>query len=306
MKAKYFWLMGILLAATSVSAQTKKSAKTAYDDDRHNNYDRIHTVDGKKVEDMQMTRNDKMYRSEFVNEKLTELYVDGEKIQEADWTKYTGVIAAMRVQMQMNKEQAKANALQAKRNQEHDRVNEEQAKRNAEQAARNEIQAKKNDEQQARNAEQAKHNQERDRVNEEQAKHNAEQAIRNEEQVKRNQEQNGVNEQQAKRNAEQAVRNDQQAKLNREQAARNTEQAKRNAEQAAANERFMKEFTEDLVSDKIIPDKNSLHEFRLDNEGMTVNGVKQSDALYKKYKEKYSKQSSGGFTYSRDGIIINN
>ena len=278
MKAKYFWLMGMLLAATSVSAQTKKLAKTAYDDDRYNNYDRIHNVDGKKVEDMQMHRDGKVYKAELVNEKLTELYVDGEKIQEADWTKYAGAIAAIRVQLQLNREQAKANDLQARRNQEQNKVNVEQAKRNAEQAARNELQAKKNEEQQAHNAEQAKRTQEQNEVNVEEAKHNAEQAVRNEVQVKRNREQNQIN----------------------------VEQAKRNAEQASANERFMKEFTEDLVSDKIIPDAKSLKEFKLDNEGMTVNGVKQSDELYKKYKEKYSKQSSGGFTYSRDGIIRNN
>lgn len=278
MKAKYFWLMGMLLAATTVSAQTKKPAKTAYDDDRRNNYDRIRTVDGKKVENIQMNHSDKMYKAEFVNEKLTELYVDGERVPQADWTKHSGAIAAIRTQMAINKEQAKANAKEAERNREQGRANLEQEKRNAEQAVRNEMQAKKNAEQQARNAEQ----------------------------VKRNAEQNEVNKQQAKINAEQAVRNEMQAKRNREQERGNIEQAKKNAEQALANERFMKEFTEDLVSDKIIPDKNSLREFRLDNEGMTVNGVKQPDELYKKYKEKYSKQSSGGFTYSRDGIIRNN
>lgn len=277
MKAKYIWLMGMLLAATTVSAQTKKPAKTAYNDNLNNNYDRIHTADGKKVEDIQMHRDGKIYKAELVNEKLTELYVDGEKIPEADWTKYTGAITAIRVQLQLNREQAKANAAQAKRNQEQGRANEEQAKRNAEQAARNELQAKKNQEQQTRNAEQAKHNQEQDRVNEEQAKRNQEQASRNEIQAKRNHEQEAVN----------------------------REQAKANAEQAAANERFMKEFTEDLVSDKIIPDANSLKEFSLNKKEMVVNGVKQSDELFKKYSQKYSKQSNG-FTYSRDGIIRNN
>lgn len=278
MKAKYLGLMALLLAAATLSAQTKKSAKTAYDDDRLNNYDRIHTVDGKKVEDIQVSRNDKMYKAEFVNEKLTELYVDGEKVPESDWTKNTAAIAAIRAQIEINKAQAKANALQAKKNQEQDRVNAEQAKRNAEQVVRNEIQAKRNAEQQARNAEQVKRNQEQDEVNTEQAKHNAEQVVRNEAQ----------------------------AKLNREQEGRNAEQAKKNAEQAAANERFIKELTEDLLNDKVIPNKNSLHDFRIDNEGMTVNGLKQPDELYKKYKEKYSKQSSGGFNYSRDGVLINN
>lgn len=274
MKAKYLGLMAMLLAAVTISAQTKKAAKTAYDDNRHNNYDRIHTVDGKKVEDIQMSRSGKMYRAEFTDEKLTDLYVDGEKVPQADWTQHTAAIAAIRAQMAINKEQAKANAKRAER----DRANLDQEKRNAEQAVRNEIQAKKNAEQQARNAEQDK----------------------------RNQEQDLVNRQQAKMNAEQAARNEMQAKRNREQERGNIEQAKKNAEQASANERFMKEFTEDLINDKIIPDKNSLREFRLYNEGMTVNGVKQPDELYKKYKEKYSKQSSGGFTYSRDGIIRNN
>ena len=306
MKAKYLGLMAMLLAGTIVSAKTKKSAKTAYDDDRHNNYDRIHTVDGKKIEDIQVSRNDKMYKAEFVNEKLTDLYVDGEKIPQADWTKHTDAIAAIRAQIERNKAQAKANARQAERNRKQDRANEEQAKRNAEQAVRNEIQAKKNAEQQARNLEQDKRNAEQAEVNQEQVKRNAEQAAHNETQAKRNQEQEEVNKEQAKRDAEQAIRNEMQAKRNREQERGNIEQAKKNAEQASANERFMKAFTEDLVGDKIIPDRNSLHEFRLDNEGMTVNGVKQPDELYKKYKEKYSKQSSGGFTYSRDGIIRNN
>ncbi|MBS1520389.1 MAG: hypothetical protein JST50_05295 [Bacteroidetes bacterium] len=299
MKAKYLGLMAMLLAAVTVSAQTKKSAKTAYDDDRYNSYDRIHTVDGKKVEDIKVSRNDKVYKAEFVNEKMTELYVDGEKIPQSDWGKYSGEIAAIRVQIELNKKQAKANAIQAKRNEEQDRLNEEQAKRNAEQAVKNEMQAKKNAEQQARNAEQAERN-------EIQAKKNAEQDGRNAEQVKRNHEQNEVNEEQAKRNAEQAAKNEIQAKKNVEQQARNAEQAKRNAEQAAENERFIKELTEDLVNDKVIPDKNSLRDFNLNNDGMTVNGVKQPDELFKKYKEKYSKQSSGGFNYSRDGIIINN
>jgi len=305
MKAKYFGLIGMLLAAATVSAQTSKSAKTAYDDNLNNNYDRIHTVDGKKVEDIQMHRGGKIYRAELVNEKLAELYVDGEEISEADWTKYTSAITAIRVQLELNRQQAKANALQARRNEEQNKLNEQQAKHNAEQAARNELQAKKNAEQQVNSAQQAKRNAEQDEVNHQQAKHNAEQAIRNEEQVKRNQEQNEVNEEQAKRNAEQAVHNNQQAKLNREQSARNAEQAKLNAEQAAANERFMKEFTEDLVSDKIIPDANSLKEFSLNRESMIVNGVKQPEELFKKYSKKYSKQSNG-FTYSRDGIIRNN
>lgn len=278
MKAKYLGLMGILLAAATVSAQAGKSAKTAYDDDRNYNYDHVSMVHGKHVEEIQMQRDGKMYKAQLVNDKMTELYVDGQNIPHEEWGRYTGAISAIRIQIKLNQEQAAANEIQAKKNQERDRLNGEQEKRNAEQAVRNEVQAKKN----------------------------AEQDSRNEVQQKHNREQVEVNEQQAKKNAEQAVRNEVQEKRNREQESVNAEGAKKNAERAASNERFIKELTEDLLNDKIIKDKESLREFRIDNEGMTVNGVKQPEEVFKRYKEKYSRQSSGGFDYSRAGLLQNN
>lgn len=160
--------------------------------------------------------------------------------------------------------------------------NQEQAKRNQQQVVRNEIQAKKNGEQVQRNEMQAK---------------------KNEEQAKKNEEQHVVNEEQAKRNEEQAFKNQEQEKVNEEQAARNEEQAKRNEEQAKLNELFIKELTDNLVNDKIIPNANSLHEVTYNSNEMTVNGVKQPDAVFKRYKEKYPRFSRGEFSYSRGGII---
>jgi hypothetical protein len=68
----------------------------------------------------------------------------------------------------------------------------------------------------------------------------------------------------------------------------------------------MKEMTDELVSDKIIPDTNSLHEMRISEFGMSVNGVKQPDEVFKKYSaifKKYNVYFTGSFSYSRDGII---
>ena len=64
--------------------------------------------------------------------------------------------------------------------------------------------------------------------------------------------------------------------------------------------------TEELVNDKIIPDTNSLHTFTFNNDEMTINGVKQPDNVFKKYKEKYNWHPGRGMSYSRDGIINNN
>jgi colicin import membrane protein len=274
MRTKYIWLMGILLASMTATAQTKPG-KTAYNDGSRNSYDHINIINGKRLEHIQMEWKNKTYKMALVDNNTTELYVDGEKIPAANWSKYSDATAAIRKQI---------------------RENQEQAKRNEEQAGRNEIQAKKNQEQVQVNELQAKRNQE-------QAVHNQEQAEKNQEQVKVNEVQNVHNEEQAKRNEEQSVDNQEQAKRNEEQSLRNQEQAKRNEEQAAENERFIKGLTEDLVNDKIIPDANSLHQATFNSHEMIVNGVKQPDAVFKRYKEKYPRISEGEFTYSRDGLI---
>jgi hypothetical protein len=285
MKAKYIGLMGLLLAAAGAKAQTAASAKTAYVDEGYNSYDHVSRVNGKLLEEVRTSYEGKICKAGFVDNKLTTLFIDGKKIPETDWVAHSNAIAAIRGVVRRNAEQAKRNAAQEVRNQ-------EQAKRNAEQAGRNEEQAKRNAEQEVRNREQVTRN-------EEQKVRDKEQAVRNEEQVARNREQ-------AKRDAEQLERNEAQAKRNEEQEARNREQAKSNAERAEENEHFVKELTTDLVNDKIIPESGSLREFHIDDSEMTVNGVKQPDAVFKKYREKYNRNSSGGFTYSKDGLLKNN
>lgn len=276
MKTNYLkrslWLAAILLTSLGVRAQTQTTTKTAYDDEGSNMYYRIRNDDGKRTERIQTDYEGKIYKMEWVNEKMTSLYVDGEKVPEADWSKYSEVTRRIRQEIK------------------------EQAKRNEEQAKRNIEQAKRNEDQNVRNAEQAKRNAEQARLNELQVKNSQDQAVRNEEQEKRNAEQAVRNKEQAKMNAEQGVRN-------KEQAERNALQAQKNAEQAKANAQMIKDITADLVSDKIISNINGLHEMKLNEFGMSINGIKQTDEVFKKYKEKYSKFFDGNFHYSRDGII---
>ncbi|MGZ3890747.1 MAG: hypothetical protein ACXVI9_09620 [Mucilaginibacter sp.] len=283
MKTNYLkrslWLAAILLTSLCAGAQTKTSAKTASVTSHNNKYYSTHNEGDRRTQDIQTEYEGKLYRIQWVNEKMTSLLVDGEKIPAANWSKFTDAIDHVRKEI---KEMAKRDA--------------EQAKRNAEQAVRNEEQAKRNAEQNVRNAEQAKRNAEQAQLSEIQEKKNAEQAVRNQEQKKRNAEQAVRNAEQAKINAEQEVKN-------KEQAERNELQAKKNEEQARTNEQMIKDITNDLVSDKIIPDTNGLHEMKFNEIGMSINGIKQPDDVFKKYKEKYSKYFDGNFSYSRDGII---
>jgi galactose-1-phosphate uridylyltransferase len=56
---------------------------------------------------------------------------------------------------------------------------------------------------------------------------------------------------------------------------------------------------DDLAADNIIQDKKHVS-FQLNNEEMIVNGVKQPEKVFRKFKEKYGKspETKIGFTYS--------
>src|SRR3569833_3184291 len=132
------WLAAILLTSLCANAQTKAKSKTAYQENDNNMYYRIHNDGGNRIEDIKTDYDDKIYKVEYVNKKMVSLSVDGVKIPEADWSRYSEATGHIREEM---REMAKRNAEQTKRNAEQAVRNEEQAKRNAEQVVRNQEQA---------------------------------------------------------------------------------------------------------------------------------------------------------------------
>jgi len=175
-------MVTLLITLSARAQKTNGSDSASIDADRHTNYYVTHTSQGKQVERLQTDWNDKVYKMELVNDKMTELYVNGEKIAAADWPKYSKVIARIREQIRIDKIQAKKDQEQAQRDQVQARKDQEQAQRDQVQAERDQAEAKLDQEQARKDQQQAMKDQA-------QAKLDQEQALKDQEQAKLDQKQ---------------------------------------------------------------------------------------------------------------------
>jgi len=276
MRTHYF-KSNILLAIFLVLAISLNAQKVSqYSSTQKNGKERIIT-----------DRDDKTYQLEFTDGKMTFFSVDGIKVPEEKWDDYKTVIDEIKEQMKKDKEQARLDRLQAEKDREQAKLDRLQANKDREQGDRDRLQAQKD-------RAQAELDRQQSIRDKQQADKDREQAVRDRAQADKDREQ-------AEKDREQAVRDRSQAEKDREQAVRDRAQAEKDRAQAEADRKLMDDLTADLVSDKLITDANDLHMLTLSPTEMTVNGVKQPDAVHKKYQDKYSRFAKNNLAYLADG-----
>jgi hypothetical protein len=116
MKPNYLKNSILVIAALAITVTTRaqNAGKEEAYSDMHNNYHYVTNKNGNRKESIQTSWHDKTYRMELVNHKMTELYVNDEKIPESKWGEYKTVIAEIREQIRKDEVQARKDQAQAR------------------------------------------------------------------------------------------------------------------------------------------------------------------------------------------------
>ena len=279
-------LLFVLNAVNTVSAQEKTEKNQAV----HNGY-MISNDNGKTKESIQTVIDNTVYKIEITDGKIMELYVDGKLIPAGEYTQYDAAITKI-------KEQARLDKMQAKKDQEQAMRGQKQAKLDQEQASRNQQQAKLDQEMSMKDQANAKLAAERASKDQQQEKLDQEQAMKDQQRAKLDAEAALKDQVNTKLAAEQASKDQQQAKQDQEQAMKDQALAKLDQKQSEEDQRLLKQLLNDLIKDGIAPDEKSLISVTLSATELMVNDKKQPADVFTKYKEKYTRFSTGHFSFT--------
>jgi hypothetical protein len=137
-----------------------------------------------------------------------------------------------------------------------------------------------------------------------QAEKDRAQADKDRAQADRDREQAGKDRAQGELDREQAAKDRIQAEKDRAQAGQDRIQAEKDRAHAAEDKKQMQAMISEMVSDKIIASESGLKDLRITDDEMLVNGKKQDDEVFKKYKAKYSRFTGSNVIINRNGSRV--
>jgi hypothetical protein len=226
--------------------------------------------------------------------KIVEMYVDGKKVPEQDFSKYDAVVKKILLQVEKDREQADKDRIQADKDR-------QQADRDRDQADLDRQQADKD-------REQMKVRREKSEADRFQYEKDRERLVQEKKEIQNEREQTEISRNQATRDRERAAMDTKQAEKDRSQAGRDREQADRDRSQAEldrkqadADRKLMEAMINEVVTEKMADNKEAIKSLILSDTELLVNGIKQSDSLHNKFKTKYLKKAGNRISYKNSG-----
>ncbi|MET0465456.1 MAG: hypothetical protein ABW007_20015 [Chitinophagaceae bacterium] len=237
----------------------------------------VYSYNGKTT--INATEDGQKFEIEMEGKKIVQLHVDGKKIREEDFSKYESTIK--KIEERIEKERAKAEKARAEA-----AIHREEAEKH-----RAEAEVHRKEASAAREA--AEKDRNRAAVQRQEAETQRRQAEQHRTHAERQRE-----EAQAQRAV--ADRHRAEAEVHRNEAEKHRAEAEVHRAAAAEERRKFDTMIDELVTDKLIPSRKELRSVVFDNNELLINDVKQPDAVYKKYKEKYLKNTTGRITFRND------
>jgi hypothetical protein len=210
-----------------------------------------------------MTEDGHSYKIRLNGTRVLEMEVDGKKIAESDFNKYDALIKKILKQMEEDRKQAELDRKQAEKDREQADKDRAQAELDRKQAEKDRMQADEDRKQAVRDRAQA----DKDRIS-------------------------------AEGDRKQAEKDRAQAELDRKQAEKDRAQAEIDRKQAEEDRKIFEQMVTELISEKLVESRNALTSLTLDNKELTINGVKQSDAMQQKFAAKYLKDKNSRMQFN--------
>lgn len=134
-----------------------------------------------------------------------------------------------------------------------------------------------------------------------QAEKDRQQAAKDREQADKEREQARRDREQAERDRGQAQRDRQQAERDRSQAQKDRAQAEIDRKKAEEDRKLVEALFEELVTEKLVEDRQSLTSLELDDAKLVINGKEQPQSVHSRYKQKYLKGAHNQIRYRNSG-----
>jgi|GEM_PF-2663111 len=224
---------------------------------------------------LNFSRDGHQYRIKMTGNRITELYRDDVKVAPEDYNKYDSMIKEVLAEVEKQREEANKMRQEA----------EVQRKKAEEFRAQAEVQ-RKDAEKQREEAEVQRKQADVFRAEAEKQRGQAEKQRLEAEKQRSEADKMRLEAEQQRKKAEEFRA---QAEVQRKDAEKQREEAEKQRKIAEKNREMMEKMLDEIVSEKIVDNRDNLKTVELDEKEFVVNGVKQTDKLHAQFKEKYLK-----------------